>query len=449
MLNRRFLMAQTVAVVLLMGALEISLQAENAPPAAAKPPEKLSESLNRSIPKWVSFSGEYRMRVEGLGGIGFKPALTDAYTLSRLRLNVLFKPTPWMRLMLQGQDAEVMARNAKPDAAPFQDKFDLRQAYVEIGNAETKSFALKVGRQELFFGEQRLIGHLNWTNTARSFDAVRATYRQGKARVDVFSASVVRFYDGAFNKRGDGDNIHGAYAVFNVMPNKGTLDTYVFWREQSAVKSEGGPLDKLDAETIGARVAGKFTESFDYSVEAAGQLGSVASDDVRAWAGRVAIGHTMAKARFKPRLVAAFEYASGDKDPTDGRRQTFDQLYPTGHDRLGLADQVGWRNIAGARAGIEMKLAPRLSMNSNYLSWWLADPHDALYNAAGAAIAKVAAGTAGHHVGQEGDIQAVFTLNSLFQIAGGYGHVFPGTFLKNATPGESYKFSYVMATYQF
>ena len=35
-------------------------------------------------------------------------------------------------------------------------------------------------------------------------------------------------------------------------------------------------------------------------------------------------------------------------------RQTFDQLYPTGHDKLGLTDQVGWRNIHHLREGIEI-----------------------------------------------------------------------------------------------
>jgi hypothetical protein len=354
-----------------------------------------------------------------------------------------------MRFILQGQDAQAMARNVKPDVSPWEDTFDLRQAYVEIGNPDTSRFAVRAGRQELFFGDQRLIGHLNWTNTARSFDAVRATYRKGKVRVDVFSASVVRFYEGAFNKRGDGDNIHGAYAVLSVVPNKGVIEPYLFVREQSAIKSEGGVIDKLTAETLGFRLAGKLPSNFDYTIETAGQFGSVDTDEVRAWAGRMVLGHTLAKAKFKPRLIAAFDYASGDSDPTDGRRETFDQLYPTGHDKLGLNDQVGWRNIAAARAGIEMKVSPRLALNGNYLSWWLADPHDALYSAAGAVVAKVAAGTAGRHVGQESDIQAVLTVNPQMQISGGLGHIFPGTFLVNATPGQSYRFSYVMATYQF
>jgi hypothetical protein len=320
---------------------------------------------------------------------------------------------------------------------------------VELGNPESDKVAVRVGRQELFFGEQRLIGHLNWTNTARTFDAVRGTVRNGKARVDVFSASVVRFYEGQFNKRMDGDNLHGAYAALNILPNKGTLEPYFLWRELSGVAAETGGLAKLSSKMVGARAAGKLPANFDYALEGIGQFGSAGGDEVRAWGSRVTLANTLTKVKFKPRVVTAFDYASGDSNPTDGRRETFDQLYPTGHDKIGLADIVGWKNTAAARAGVEMKVSPKLGLSSYYHSWWLADPHDALYNAPGNVVAKVAAGTAGRHVVQEADIQATYAFNSLFNIAVGYAHLFPGTFLKNATPGDTHRFSYLMATYSF
>jgi hypothetical protein len=35
------------------------------------------------------------------------------------------------------------------------------------------------------------------------------------------------------------------------------------------------------------------------------------------------------------------------------------------------------------------------------------------------------------------------------QLAAGYAHIFTGAFLKQATPGASYSYPYVMATYVF
>ena len=142
-------------------------------------------------------------------------------------------------------------------------------------------------------------------------------------------------------------------------------------------------------------------------------------------------------------------FSASGAAPGDGVQQTFDQLYPTGHDKQGLADQVGWKNIHDIRAGIEYKATSKLMVTGFYHSWWLASRRDALYNAAGAAIVKVADGSAGRHVGQEADVQMTYALNAMTSIGAGYANIFPGTFLRNATPGKQYRFPYLMFTYSF
>jgi hypothetical protein len=160
-------------------------------------------------------------------------------------------------------------------------------------------------------------------------------------------------------------------------------------------------------------------------------------------------GKTFTKSSGRPRPFLEFNYASGDTDPKDGVRGTFDQLYPTGHDKLGLADQVGWRNIDHLRGGVEVKPKVQWQLSGSYHSWWLASATDALYSASGALVARSTAGTAGRHVGQEVDAQAVYTYSPQLQIAAGYAHVLPGTFLERTTSGESYNLSYLMVTYVF
>ena len=64
-------------------------------------------------------------------------------------------------------------------------------------------------------------------------------------------------------------------------------------------------------------------------------------------------------------------------------------------------------------------------------------------------IARSPTGTAGRHVGQELDAQASYTFHKDLQLAGGAGHIFPGEFLKKATPGHSTTFTYLSANYVF
>jgi hypothetical protein len=141
----------------------------------------LSDQVNAELPSWMRISAEYRARLEGVTAAGFKPNSEDAYLLSRLRINLFLLPSSWFKLGFQAQDAHVFWKNQSPAAPPYQNAMDLRQAYFELGDVE-KKFGFRGGRQELAFGDERLIGNSNWTNTARSFDALRGTVHYGKIR---------------------------------------------------------------------------------------------------------------------------------------------------------------------------------------------------------------------------------------------------------------------------
>ena len=149
------------------------------------------------------------------------------------------------------------------------------------------------------------------------------------------------------------------------------------------------------------------------------------------------------------RLTGEYNFASGDADPADGVRGTFDQLYPTGHDKLGLADQVGWRNVHHLRAGFDITPLKGFPVATSYHSWWLAEKRDGLYAASGALIARIPAGAADAHVGQELDVQVARAVTPQIQLAAGYAHMFTGAFLKQATPGASYSHPFVTVTYVF
>jgi hypothetical protein len=64
-------------------------------------------------------------------------------------------------------------------------------------------------------------------------------------------------------------------------------------------------------------------------------------------------------------------------------------------------------------------------------------------------IARAADGSAGTHVGEELDAQGMWSVNKQIQLGAGVGHIFPGEFLKRATPGRSYTFPYLMAAWSF
>jgi hypothetical protein len=416
-------------------------------PQTAQPPVQRPVGVPpaQPLPDWLRVGLEHRGRLEGPVNMLFNSGRDDAYWLNRFRFDVRVKPSRLLSFHVQAQDAQVFGPNAKPDGPPFEDTFDLRMAFADIGQTGKSPLLVRVGRQELAFGDQRLVGHVSWTNTARTFDAVKVTIARKAYRLDAFASSVVTMRDGDFNRSGQGEAFYGVYSALSTLVPNASVEPFVLIKTARSLVSETGAAGTLRSATVGARVAGKLPARFDYNTEVAVQRGTLASDDVRAWAGHWVLGRTLAP-QHAVRTFGEYNYASGDRNAADGTRGTFDQLYPTPHDKYGLADQIGWRNMHHVRAGLEVKPTPKLALGGGYHSWWRASITDSVYSGPGAVLVRPLAGSPEKHVGQELDVQATYTLASRVQLHAGYAHILPGAFLRAATPGKSYSFPYVMVT---
>jgi len=421
------------------------------PPAPAAINYSPASEVNRALPKWLIFGGEYRARFEGYAGGAFKPDSTDAYWLSRVRLNLTIQPLSWLKIYAEGQDARAIFK--QPGQPPYENTWDIRQGFAELGSSDKGLFALRVGRQEINFGDQRLVGSSNWTNTARTFDAIRLISNfalpHAAVRLDLFASAVVNVVNDTWDHHQDGNVFHGAHAEVTKLIPGASVEPYVYWKLQPNLKNEAGLVARLDEKAFGVRWVGKLPAAFDYQLEMVREVGSLGTDKVRAWAGHWVVGRTFDSARVRPRVWAEFNYATGDANPKDGIRGTFDHLYPTSHDKYGLGDQVGWKNLRDLRGGVETRPHKNLTASLEYNDWHLASAFDALYNTSGTALARSAAGTAGTHIGQELDLVGNWTVSKPFQIGAGVGHIFPGQFLKKTTPGNGYTFPYVMFQYRF
>jgi len=418
-------------------------------PLAAQQSSLPTDQLNRDLPGWVSFSGDERLRLEGFSGGGFRSGNDDLYLLSRFRFSMTLRPAPWWKIVTQTQDARVWGDNQTPQGPPRQDTWDLRQAYAELGDPDKNPVALRVGRQEMSLGGERLVGVSQWQNVGRSFDAARLLVHYRKLSLTAFAASVVVLRDGQIGSADAGNNLHGLYASIAGWIPDSTLEPYLMWRLQPNVKSELGPVGHLDMKVSGARWLGKV-HALDYNTSLVIERGSVGADQVDAWAGHWLLGYSFPNFAGSIRLVAEYNYASGDGNPHDGRVNTVQLLYPTAHDRHGLSDQVGWRNIHHLRGTVEIKPRPKWTLTPSYNAFWLADPRDALYNSQGnVVVARVPDGSAGRWVGQELDIATAYSISRVTQIGAGFAHIFPGTFLRHATPGQAYSYPYLQISTKF
>lgn len=428
------------AIVSLLAAATATAQSTPAQPAP------LPNRLNESLPDWLRLRAEFRERMESIDGAGFASEQRDVYWLSRLRFNVSVTPASWLGFHAQVQDARVADKDIGTGGPPFSAPIDVRYAYVDLGTTRSPVSA-RIGRQELVFGDQRLVGHANWLNAARTFNAARVILRGKGVQLDAFAGAVVRIDPDDWDQSAPGNRFHGVDATVAELLPGGTIEPYFFWRADPDQRTESATTGRLQLGTTGVRAAGTLPAGFDYALESVIQRGSIGTDKSRAWAQHLrlrtpAIGNGV-------RLISDYNYASGDANPTDGLRGTFDPLYPTAHDKYGLADQVGWRNIHHLRAGAELPAFRGVPVSASYHTWWLASATDGLYLASGALLARIPAGAPSRHVGHEFDVQASKAIAPYLQVAGGYAYILPGDFLKAATPGQSFNSMYLTLTYVF
>ena len=106
--------------------------------------------LDESLPRWLRFGGQYRNRLEGPTGIGYK-GTNDFYLLDRLRVWMTIQPKSWLRFHGEVQDSRIFFNHHIPNANPYQDTWTLWEGYAQVGSPMDGWVDVVAGRQVLKF----------------------------------------------------------------------------------------------------------------------------------------------------------------------------------------------------------------------------------------------------------------------------------------------------------
>jgi len=159
------------------------------------------------------------------------------------------------------------------------DGVNLYQAYINVDELWGSALSLRVGRQELSFGNQWLVGVNDASSLFRglSFDGLRLTYSADDFTVDAFATKLA---EGMADVGENDVDFYGIYASYLGLEDI-TIDAYWFWVRDDGNGGAGvAPLgfDSADLHTLGLRGAGTI-DAFDFNAEAAYQFGDVEDDD--------------------------------------------------------------------------------------------------------------------------------------------------------------------------
>ncbi|MHC4608718.1 MAG: alginate export family protein [Planctomycetota bacterium] len=399
----------------------------------------------------LSIGGEFRFRMEAETNKAFDTGrqTQDTFQLYRYLLHADFRYRKLARVFVQGAAMFAEDRDL-PRRGIDENRFDLHQAFFDVRFlGEDIPLTVRVGRQELLYGKQRLVSPFDWGNIRRRFDAVKIFWRSDKFDADFWYAKPVMV------KRIEGDDwnedfdFYGLYLTCKAIPRHG-IDVYLFAEDNTgSVRNPNGSVGDVSRFTLGSRFWGK-TAGFDYETELTGQWGRWAGDTIQAWSWSVSGGYTFAQLPWKPRVGAGFDFATGDENPKDGKVGTFSHLFPLGHAYFGYLDLIGRQNITAARAELSAwPVAKKIKGALAYHALWLNDNRDALYNAGGAPGRRDPTGRSGTEVGHELDLTLLWKIGVHQTLLVGYSHFWDSDFIIETGKSEDPDLFYVQYRFKF
>ncbi len=205
------------------------------------------------------FSGHSQIRGElDSKDLDFKSQM-NSFTLMKTRLSVEKTFENNFKFFVQMQDSRVFGMEGT--TLTDTKNVDLHQGYVEMNNFLNTDFSLTLGRKEISYGSQRVIGPNGWNNVSRAFDGVNVKYKSDGFWIDAFRYTINATNNLAVgypytSKQDVTWSMYGLWANIT-MSEKTKLDVYALY---DADLTKVGVDNKYEKYTAGLTYWGNYGE---------------------------------------------------------------------------------------------------------------------------------------------------------------------------------------------
>lgn len=402
---------------------------------------------------WVSFGGQSRVRYEFYDGFGFgaAPNNSDHYIYSRFRLHTDIHLSDWGRIFVEGISAQSANRDLPGGqrAVDIQDA-DLLNAFIEFKAKPSccLGLRLRVGRQELGFGRQRLISPLNWLNTRNSWDGVRAIVNWNDWEISGFWTRPIKKQKSEIDSADNSRELYGVYSKGKVSFLPGQLEAYFLGTPRKS-RTFNGSSGNEDRYTVGGRQWATFNSTgIYYEIEGAYQFGRNGENSIDAFTTTAVLGMKPIDWPMGIDFWLGFDYGSGDDNP-GGTINTFDPLFATGYGHYGHALTLNRYNTIDGRLGVKFNPGLGLKGLIEWHNYWRADNDDAVYNIPGGVIVPGNASDKSY-IGSEINLVVKKPIGRHHLLMAGYSHLFAGDVIdQGISNAEDIDYAYALWQFTF
>lgn len=319
----------------------------------------------------VDVSGQLRLRIENAGQSFDTSAATLNFAEMRTRVALSTTAGDNAHVFIQFQDSRMAGEAGRSGTLGSGNKVDMHQVWVKLDNLFGEGWGAKAGKFEFILGNHRVFGNVGWSNVGRSWQGMMLWYESPEAKIMPFWLKRVERMDGGYNADFD---IFGATLDIAQL----NLNSFVAWEHDAdSTDLSRNMMDRLTIGTYYQRTSGPW----DFELNAALQVGSMATSvvdpsappddtliysetDISAMMFTFEAGHTFPGPK-KARVAVGIDYTSGDKDATDDKFKTYNNLYPTGHKFNGYMDYF----VGGLNAGlVDVMLRGKMDLVTGWIA---------------------------------------------------------------------------------
>lgn len=271
----------------------------------------------------ISIGGEFRERIRFTDHINFGDVAPgqsdhDLYFLHRLMLHADLRLSNSFRIFTQFNSTSVNLKDRSTNLD--KDQFSVMQNFLDI-SLLNQAMRFRIGRQEISYGVERMIGARDGPNNRQTFDGLNYSMFFRGIRGDIFLVHPVIYKPGFLDNTFDSGNL--LFATYWQIPfiKNNQVDLYYF-RNSCKAFQMGDYTSNEYRNSIGMRISKNYGH-FRYDAETTWQTGRYGHYRIRAWQAAAKVGYELPNFQMRPQIALEMSAYSGDKDSTDNNTNIF------------------------------------------------------------------------------------------------------------------------------
>jgi hypothetical protein len=379
------------------------------------------------------------------------PQSSAGYYLQRIMGSTDFHLGHRNRVFLELRSGDMYGRNGGPRPSQDKDTFDVSSAFTGltvIPGVEKPKLELKVGRQELNYGEGSLLA-IRELNVRRTFDGVKSIVRPGEWRIDLLAFRPALIKPGAFD-----DGIDSSQALWGGWASRPVkkrsfwkqVDVYYLGLDRKQATFERGTAREL-RHTVGALLHAQ-QGAFSMYTETDFQFGSFGAGRVRAWKVAETMSWSFRDQPLRPVVSLLGAISSGTGSGSSNALQTFNPLFPRGL-YYGYIDSTGSPNATVIHPELSLTISATVSILATHFSFWRTSAADGIYSQPGFFL-RAGSENQSRYVGSLQDLALRWQADRHTTFEALATHYEAGAFLRESfPPGKNLSYFSIKMNYRF